>query len=228
MSREHGPSIVRNGLTLHLDAANKKSYPGTGTTWTDLSSTKVNGTLINGPTYDSANLGSILFDNVNDLVTVSHSSSHLSNSGTMIFWAKPLSDGTANVCRFANKANDTVGLNGYNFAINSDRLLMRINAGLLTGSANMLNYYGKWSQYTFTWTSSNNTGVIYINGIVDISGSLNATVSMTTTNPLYIGNLSDFTRTFDGNISMVQYYNRQLTSQEIQKNFNAHRGRYGI
>lgn len=228
MSVTYNPKTVIDGLVLYLDAANKKSYPGTGTSWNDLSTIGVNGTLINSPAYVSSDLGSFLFDNTNDLVTVNHNSNHLSNSGTMIFWAKPLSDGTSNVCRFANKANDTVGTAGYNFAINTDRLLMRINAGLLTGTVNMVNYYGKWSQYAFTWTSTGNTGVIYINDTVDISGSLGATVSMTTTNPLYIGNLSDFSRTFDGNISIVQYYNRQLSFQEIQNNFNALRGRYNV
>lgn len=228
MSVSYNTSIVRSGLTLYLDAANIKSYPGTGTTWSDLSPTKVNGSLINGPTFVSSNRGSILFDNTNDLVTVSHNSNHLSSSGTMIFWAKPLSDGTSNVCRFANKANDAVGAAGYNFAINTDRLLLRINGGNLTGTANMLSYYGLWSQYTFSWTSSGNTGVIYINDTIDISGSLGATVSMTTTNPLYIGNLSDFTRTFDGNISIVQYYNRQLSFDEIKQNYNAMKGRYNV
>lgn len=227
MAIAYNPKTVTDGLVLYLDTANKKSYPGTGTTWSDLSPTGVNCTT-NGPTFTSANNGSFLFDNLNDIATVSHTSAHLVNNGTMIFWAKPLSDGTANVCRFANKGNDAVGTGGYNIAINTDRLLLRINGGNLQGSLDMLNYYGMWRQYTFTWSSSGNTGAIYINNTLDVSGSLGATVSMTTTNPLYIGNISDLSRTFDGNISIVQLYNRVLSQDEIAQNYNAIRGRYGV
>ena len=227
MGIAYSTSIVSDGLTLYLDAANIKSYSGSGTVWNDLSKTKVNATLVNGPTYNSSNLGSILFDNVNDVATVSHSSSHLSTSGTIIFWAKPLSDGTSNVCRFINKGNDTVVTGGYNVAINNNKLLLRVNAGTLTGTLDLLNYYNKWSQYTFSWNSSNQ-GSIYINDVLDVSGALGATVNMTTTSTMYIGNIADLTRTFDGNISMVQYYNRQLSLAEIQQNFNAVRGRYNV
>ena len=220
-------NIVRDGLTLYLDAANIKSYSGSGTVWNDLSKTKVNASLVNGPTYNTSNLGSILFDNVNDIATVTHSSSHLSTSGTIIFWAKPLSDGTSNVCRLINKSNDSVGTGGYNVAMNNNTLLLRVNAGTLAGTLDLSNYYSKWSQYTFSWNSANK-GSIYINDVLDVSGALGATVTMTTTNPLYIGNIADLTRTFDGNISIVQYYNRQLSFTEIQQNFNAVRGRYNV
>ena len=60
-------NIVTNGLILNLDAGNYKSYPGTGTIWTDLTSTYA-GTLTNGPIYNSSNAGSIVFDGTNDYV----------------------------------------------------------------------------------------------------------------------------------------------------------------
>jgi hypothetical protein len=63
-----GPNIVTDGLVLYLDAANQKSYPGTGTTWNDLSGNGNNGTLVNGPTFNSDNNGSIVFDGVDDYV----------------------------------------------------------------------------------------------------------------------------------------------------------------
>ena len=66
MGLSHSPSLVMNGLVLCLDAGNSKSYPGTGTTWTDLSGNGNNGTLTNGPTYSSANGGSLVFDGTND------------------------------------------------------------------------------------------------------------------------------------------------------------------
>ena len=68
MGLAHSPSLVMNGLVLALDAANPKSYPGSGTTWTDLSGRGNTGTLTNGPTYSSANGGSLVFDGTNDYV----------------------------------------------------------------------------------------------------------------------------------------------------------------
>ena len=68
-----------NGLVLALDAANTKSYPGSGTTWTDLSGRGNTGTLTNGPTYSSANGGSIVFDGTNDYVVVNNNASILSS-----------------------------------------------------------------------------------------------------------------------------------------------------
>jgi hypothetical protein len=64
----YSPKIVTDGLVLYLDAANTRSYPGTGTTWSDLSRGGNNGSLINGPTFNSANGGSIVFDGSNDYV----------------------------------------------------------------------------------------------------------------------------------------------------------------
>jgi hypothetical protein len=68
MSLSHSPSIVTNGLVFCLDAANSKSYPGTGTDWTDLSGNQINGILTNGPAYNSSNGGSIVFDGINDYI----------------------------------------------------------------------------------------------------------------------------------------------------------------
>jgi hypothetical protein len=75
--------IVTSGLVLALDAADKNSYPGSGTTWTDLSGNGNNGTLVNGPTFSSANGGSIVFDGVDDYVTCGTNSSTLVSSMTI-------------------------------------------------------------------------------------------------------------------------------------------------
>ena len=72
MSVIGGPNIVEDGLVLSLDAANTKSYPGSGTVWSDLSGNSNNGTLTNGPTFDSGNKGSIVFDGIDDSISVGH------------------------------------------------------------------------------------------------------------------------------------------------------------
>lgn len=74
MSIYGGPDIITNGLVLHLDAANSKSYPLSGTVWNDLSGNNNHATLTNGPTYSSSNNGNILFDGVNDYGTIQYNS----------------------------------------------------------------------------------------------------------------------------------------------------------
>ena len=68
MATYYSPKIVTNGLVLCLDAGNTKSYSGSGTTWTDLSESATNGTLTNGPTFNSDNKGSIVFDGIDDYI----------------------------------------------------------------------------------------------------------------------------------------------------------------
>jgi hypothetical protein len=67
------PNIVTDGLVLYLDAANTKSYVSGSTTWTDIAA-RNNGTLVNGPTYSSANGGSIIFDGTNDYCPITGNS----------------------------------------------------------------------------------------------------------------------------------------------------------
>jgi hypothetical protein len=74
MSVAGGPDLIQDGLVLCLDAANTKSYPGSGTSWVDLSGNGNNGTLTNGPTFSSTNGGNIFFDGTNDYVRVSSTS----------------------------------------------------------------------------------------------------------------------------------------------------------
>ena len=96
MSVIWGPEIVKSGLVLYLDAGNQNSYPGTGTTWTDISRNNNNGTLTNGPTFNSENGGSIVFDGTNDYVSTALTST---NSFTWNVWYKTntVSNGFRNI-----------------------------------------------------------------------------------------------------------------------------------
>ena len=86
MGVAYNSKIVTDGLVLCLDAGNSKSYPGTGTTWTDLSGRGNTGTLTNGPTYSSANGGSIVFDGSNDFVQCTGSLTL--TTATFIVWMR--------------------------------------------------------------------------------------------------------------------------------------------
>jgi hypothetical protein len=84
----HSPRIVTDGLVLALDAANSLSYPGSGTTWTDLSGKGNNGTLVNGPTFDQANGGSIVFDGTDDYVNLPDGLLSGTGDFTIIQWVQ--------------------------------------------------------------------------------------------------------------------------------------------
>ena len=99
MALAHSPSTVMNGLVLCLDAANSKSYPGSGDTWFDLSGRGNNGTLVNGVGYDSGNGGSFSLDGVDDYSSVPSTNgldlSGTSTSLTVSCWARTTDTGLA-------------------------------------------------------------------------------------------------------------------------------------
>jgi hypothetical protein len=87
MSLQHSPRIVTDGLVLCLDAANRQSYPGSGTVWTDLAGSN-NGTLTNGPTFSSANGGSLVFDGSNDYINLQNPSALNLTELTVSAWVR--------------------------------------------------------------------------------------------------------------------------------------------
>lgn len=84
MSAFGGPNIIEDGLVLYLDAGNRKSYPGSGTTWFDISGYKSTGILTNGPTFNSSSLGSLVFDGINNYVNFGGSQASLVRSATSL------------------------------------------------------------------------------------------------------------------------------------------------
>lgn len=86
MAFHYSPKIVTEGLVFYVDAANPKSFVNGNTTWNDLSRSGNNGTLTNGPTFDSSNGGSISFDGLNDYVDTS--TINFGQVYTLNFWVK--------------------------------------------------------------------------------------------------------------------------------------------
>ena len=91
MAVQWGTEIVTDGLVAYLDAGNQNSYPGTGTSWTDISRINNTTSLINGPTFDSAYGGSIVFDGVNDYAALHNAFTGITptNNFTMDIWFRP-------------------------------------------------------------------------------------------------------------------------------------------
>jgi len=232
MAFHYSPKIVTNGLVLYLDAANTKSYIGSGT-WSDISRGGNNGTLVNGPTFSSLNGGSILFDGVNDSLTFSNNSNlyFLNNSSyTLSIFAKIVtSDST-----FRGLINREYGSprNGYNLWFYRDSpTVIAIASERFGGTGQKVTYIllnneeciNVWNQYLVTYDGI--TLKFYLNGIFKHSVLADGNITNTT------GTLEISKRQTDyGNcsISNVQIYNKSLSSSEILQNYNATKTRYGL
>jgi len=221
-----GNQIIRDGLVLWLDASN---YPGSGTTWTDISGRNNNGTLTNGPTYSSNNSGSFVFDGVNDYVASSIAASVWQSNFTASFWVN-----FARLNTTGDSPADNTILQHGSPSTNSGLHLTQRNTRIWFGSyANDLS--GTQTLTTNIWYhvtySVNNTTFfkqIYLNGILDASGTGSGAYIGAGTNTRIGGVVLNFGSYFSGRISNTSIYNRVLSATEISQNFNALRGRYGI
>jgi hypothetical protein len=228
MSLGHGASIVRDGLVLHLDAANPKSYTS-GTTWFDLSGNN-NGTLVNGVGYSTDNKGAMVFDGSNDRIMLSRISPQgESLNWTTNSWVKYNSTGYTSWMIVIDQANYNLAKN-YMMWLSSDspgngKLLATYDGNWQYGTIRMLP--NVW--YNITLTRVTNTVKFYINGNFDVQRTFNNNISSNANGDIGIGgHTSNSGYPFNGFISNARIYNRALTTAEIKQNFEATRGRYGI
>ena len=223
MARFVGPRIVTSGLVLQLDAANTKSYPGSGTTWTDLSGNNNTSTLTNGPTFSSANGGSIVFDGSNDQATVSSSSSvNFTDVVSLSSWFNFTVLPTGEVPLIRKNDQWQLGL----LNATTIRCLVRTNGTNGWVEGNDVSYTfltNTWYNMVMTYNGSNM--LIYVNNVLVKTATVTGAI-LTNANIIQIGYL--LTVFLNGNISNCSIYNRALTAAEVQQNYNALRGRFGI
>ena len=219
-----GPNIITDGLVLALDAANNRSYPQTGTTWKDLSGNGNDGTLVNGPTFDSGNLGSIQFDGVNEHIFMP-SLNNLSiwdNNFTGMFWI--LWTGGVISGIFGISLNN----GNFHFEIRSGGLIRLRHAGMSDIQLSGLVNQNEWTLMSFT--RSDNIYKVYKNTAESGTRTQDpGTITEISEGP-FIGE-SHFpigSRPFSGKISQSLIYNRALTADEVLQNFNATKSRYGL
>jgi hypothetical protein len=211
------PLGVTDGLVLYLDAANARSYPKSGTTWFDRSGNANNGTLTNGPTYSSANFGSIVFDGVDDYASFTNNS-------------LPTGDYTIN-CWI--KSPSTIPVSDYYMiistsqyywylAIYSDRFRIDNNS---SGTFAFVPTVTANTFYNLTVSRTSNIDTTYVNSVnhgtvgnsVTLSG--NWEIGRWAYSPYYYWN---------SNIYQVSIYNRALSAAEVSQNYNALKGRFSI
>ena len=230
MALAHSPRIVRDSLALYLDAANTKSYPGSGTTWKDICGKNNDGTLTNGPTFSSDNLGCIVLDGTNDYVseTSGLSDSLLQGNWSISFW---VNFDTVNT---GNSTNDKPLLHHGSSATRKGLHMTNrssvIRYGLYSDDIDSTQSLTADTWYNFVFTLNNTSYLkqIYINGLLDISGTGGGAYTGTGSNTRIGGRLLTFGLYFDGNISNVSAYNRVLTAAEVKQNYDALKGRFGL
>ena len=244
MGTSYNPRIVTDGLVLCLDAANKRSYPGSGSTWNDLSKQGNNGTLINGPTFSNEGNGSILCDGMNDYINVSNFNEDSNQDLSVIVWVYPVTLGNLTTGGFdyswlINKRDNSDDKQWQMFfrSIEGDNdFFLRLSiyddtAGTQTGlglSSTTEIFINQWYQCGFTFNSSNSEGNLYINGVYESSDTLGGTGNRKTgSRDLVISKTAwDNTDYLNANISSVQIYNKVLSEQEIKQNYLATKGRF--
>ena len=199
-------------MVLALDAGNTKSYPGSGTAWTDLSGRGNTGTLVNGPTYSSVNGGSIVFDGTNDYVQFTSTSVQ-----TVCFWGR-MDASIVNLAALV--ATSATG----------DGSLRTYPAGTFGSSTDSNDFHNGY------------VSSLMINGVSNLSssgGGLIVPGGRTLFQDFYVGAIGNarsistishtfFGRVYKGSVYAVYLYNRQLTQVELSQNFNALRGRFGL
>lgn len=219
------PPIVTSGLVLNLDAANTKSYPRSGTVWRDLSGNNNSGSLINGPTFNSQNGGSIVFDGVDDFVTGSDSSNFAFGTGNFAVstWFRT----TVNsIGVLVDLRSNALGVgNGYSdYFLSGKYSLYYSNTVKYTSIGSISNNI--W--YNIVTTKISNIIYVYINGILD--GSFSDSTNFNEGGFRLARNVNiTGTSYLTGNISQVMIYKGAgLSQSQIQQNYNALKSRFNL
>lgn len=217
--------IVTDGMVLCLDAANSKSYPGSGTTVTGLTGLESSG-QVSGATYSSDNLGFFEFDGSNDYLQIDTSNDISgNNSWTMNIWAN------------INSSENGTGRQGWliwqgsSGQASSQLISMGVNNGAIeiahwandSRFSNATISFDTWEQYTCTFDGT--TERVYVNG--EEAGTKNTTLQITE-GTWYIASRAAALEYLNMKVSLFQLYNRALSSDEVMQNYNATKSRYGI
>jgi hypothetical protein len=225
--------LIASGLVLCLDAGNPASYPGSGTSWTDLSS--IGGTAIasGGPVYSSAS-GSFNFDGASDYFRMTRTDL---NGGTFAYgnitvslWFRPSPLGSSGY-----NANNLITVE-YSFELSVGNLGNGYSS--LFGASNPWAWYGTatnplrngvWQLITFVHASTGRW--LYVNGQQVFTAADSGTISTGGGGWPYLtlmGRMTGTSSPAEGDLSVVHMYNRALSVAEVQANFDTMKGRFGL
>ena len=255
MAFTHSPKIVTDGLVVYLDAGNSKSYPRSGTDWTNVVNSSMTGSIVNS-TFSTSSLGAFTFDKIDDYVLISSGSPNLNigTNHTWVWWMKkPDTIGSSfqyiyshNTFAVANSCVIFFGENS-NGNGNATRLYWTYSDTYAGGNGDIAAYTAnevtssiannKWHMVTlvkFGWNAASH--ILYVDDNVKFTnilsdGNGSTITKCNPTGPLNLFRRSDgnSARYWQGDIGMfMMYKDKALTEQEVIQNFNATRGRYGV
>ena len=223
------PNIVKSGLVLWLDAGRLTSYSTTGTTWSDLTINFYNATLINGPSFSTAEYGggSIKFVRASSTYASVYrvpdslwTGGSWSVSSWVYFTSVNIGPDNAIVGHGAGSVN-----NGMHLGERSGKSYFGLYGNDITGAISLS--AGVWYNLVFTYNNSSYLKQIYVNSVFDTSGG-SVGYGGTGTNT-ELGRYPWATSyLLNGNIAVIGFYNKVLSADEILQNFNADRSRFGI
>ena len=216
MGIDYNNVIVSDGLVLYLDAANTRSYSGSGTSSNSLVG-GIGATLVNGVGFTSSNNGAFTFDGSNDYINFGNSSAVQQSSGTLSAWAKASSPGGGYRGIIAKQGayglfyTDSV-LVAYDWAADAPR----------STGVNIAD--NTWKNVVLTYQSGVSNGTrIYINGVSVLTTTITV---LNQTGNLFGGAEANAGQYASCQISLFNMYNRALSATEVLQNYNATKGRY--
>lgn len=242
MAASLGPNLIERGLVLALDAADKNSYPGSGTTWIDLSGNGYSGSAQFNPAFSNLYGGSFVFNGTNYVLFPSTTVNSLNGDTlTVEVWIRHNTFGTAGPQDGRGYISNWQSFNTLNqrgFTLRTYVNQTFPSFWWCWGGGNNYDAFGPSSYvmvvgvpYHIVATYEKNVGVkIYINGTLQGSSitSTNNTIAFDTSNGITVG-YSPINNSFmDGNVFFSRLYNRVLTASEVLQNYNATKTRFGL
>jgi len=226
-------NIVTDGLVLNIDAGFVGSYPTINTTWYDLSGNNNSGSLTNGPTFNSANSGSIVFDKVDD--RVQGNALNVGNNFTIGIWCKPTVASRQTMMANSYVYDPNYPDEGFLFNIGNAGTDMFISLGRdLYGRISPTGLISSNTWFYACASYNGSTINLYFNGISVGGNFFGSPINVTyNTNPLFLGGwnyggVNPYGDFFGGNIAIAQVYNRALSASEVLQNYNTQKGRFGL
>jgi hypothetical protein len=227
MAVSYSPNISKDGLVFCLDAGNRASYTGSGTTWNELSN-NMSAELVNSPTFNSQNNGFFQFV-TDDYARIPNNTTLDTQTPSVEVWIK--TNGTNQNGFWFEKGTVNTQYSLFQEGTNIQWRQLFTAGGLTslsTTTANFINI-SNWYQVVGTFTSGRRR--LYINGNLVNSDTQTGTIS-TNSGGMSIGAYGGYTGAksyyYNGNLAICKVYNKELTSAEILQNYNATKGRFGL
>lgn len=216
--------VVTNGLVFISDSADRNSYRGTGTSWSDVSGNGMVGTINNSPSFNSSNGGYFDFDGTDEYVLFTNSTVLNTQTPSVEIWIKTNATTQNGIWFEKGVANQQYSLFQEGAGIKWRHALGGINNLEVTTATYITT--SKWHQVVGTFVTGDRR--LFVNGVQVGNDTPSGTIATNTTG-IWLGgrgNLASYS--YNGSISICRVYDRVLTPSEILQNYNATKSRFGL